>query len=60
VHCGIAVEAPEVPGAIRPDAVPAPDNRRRNRALLFGGIGVFLIGIALLVVAIVVFAGLLH
>jgi hypothetical protein len=55
VHCGIAVERPEVPGAIRPDAPAPADGRRRNRALLLGGIGVFLVGIALLVIAIVMF-----
>ena len=55
VHCGIAVERPEVPGAIRPDAVAVVDSRKRNRGLLLGGIGIFLVGIALLVVAIVIF-----
>jgi len=55
IHCGIAVERPEVPGAIRPDAPVAVDSRKRSRALLLGGIGVFLVGIALLVVAIVIF-----
>jgi hypothetical protein len=55
VHCGIAVERPEIPGAIRPEAPAAADPRRRNRALLLGGIGIFLVGIALLVVAIVIF-----
>jgi hypothetical protein len=60
VHCGISVEAPAIPGAIRPDGAPAPHSRRRNRALLFGGVGIFLVGIALLVVAIVIFAGTLH
>jgi hypothetical protein len=56
VHCGIAIERPEVPAAIRPPAAPPVSHRRRNRALLFGGIGIFLVGIALLVIAIVFFA----
>ena len=60
MHCGIAVELPEIPSAIRPDPVPTVDHRRRNRGLLLGGIGIFLVGIALLVVAIVIFSGTLR
>jgi predicted nucleic acid-binding Zn ribbon protein len=60
VHCGIAIEPDEVPGAIRPDQAIVPDRRRRNRALLLGGIGIFLVGIALLVVAVVFFVGTFH
>ena len=55
MHCGIAVEHPEATGPAGPDAAPNLDHRRRNRALLLGGIGIFLIGIALLVVSVVVF-----
>lgn len=55
VHCGIAVEKPEIPNAIRPDAAPAIERKHRSRALLLGGIGIFVIGIALLIVAIVIF-----
>ena len=55
IHCGIAIEKPEIPNAIRPDAPTAPVHKHRSRALLLGGIGIFLVGIALLVVAIVIF-----
>jgi hypothetical protein len=60
VHCGIAVTEPELPGAVRPDGAATPAHRSRNRALLIGGIGIFIVGIALLVVAIVIFVGTLH
>jgi hypothetical protein len=56
VHCGIAIARPEVPAAIRPDGPAVPDHRKRNRALLFGGLGIFLVGVALLVMAVVFFA----
>jgi hypothetical protein len=56
IHCGLAVEAPEIPGAIRP-ADGAPVKQTSNRVLLIGGIGIFLVGIALLVVSIAYFAG---
>jgi hypothetical protein len=56
VHCGIPVERPDVPAAIRPDAVPARNARTRSRAMLFGAIGIFLVGVALLVIAVVFFA----
>ncbi|HEX4442536.1 MAG TPA: hypothetical protein VHZ81_03100 [Galbitalea sp.] len=49
------MERPDIPGAIRPVASGVVDSRKRNRGLLLGGIGVFLVGIALLVVAIVIF-----
>jgi hypothetical protein len=55
VHCGIAIEHPKVPAAIRPDVEAGPVRKSRSRALLFGGVGIFLVGIALLVIAIVIF-----
>jgi predicted nucleic acid-binding Zn ribbon protein len=60
VHCGLEVERPEVPAAIRLDALTPHDHRRRNRALLFGGIGIFLVGIALMVVAGAFLIGTMH
>ncbi len=65
IHCGLAIETPpvdgrpEIPGAIRPETQAMPDTRRRKRLLLLGGIGIFLIGVALLIVAITMFAGTL-
>jgi hypothetical protein len=56
IHCGIAVDPPEIPNAIRPDSAASPQHKRRNRALLLGGIGIFLVGIALLIVAVVIFS----
>ncbi|HEY1531610.1 MAG TPA: zinc ribbon domain-containing protein [Galbitalea sp.] len=60
IHCGLAVDAPEIPGAIRPEAGAGPAPRARSRALLIGGIGVFVVGVALLVLAIALFAGAFH
>jgi len=60
VRCGLAVPEVQVPGAIRPDAPVYASHRTRNRALLIGGIGIFLIGIALLVVAFVMFTSSSH
>lgn len=60
VHCGLEVERPEVPAAIRPEQVAAHDHHRRNRALLLGGIGIFCVGIALLIVAGAYFIGEMH
>jgi hypothetical protein len=57
IHCGLAVDAPEIPGVIRPvDAAPVRAGSS-NRALVLGGIGIFIVGVALLVVAIAFFAG---
>ena len=56
IHCGLAIEPPEIPGAIRPGDV-APVKPASSRALVLGGAGIFLVGIALLVVAIAFFAG---
>jgi hypothetical protein len=51
------VDRPEIPGAIRPDnAVPAK-RPISTRTLVLGGIGIFVVGVALLVIAIAVFAG---
>ncbi|MEJ1229942.1 MAG: zinc ribbon domain-containing protein [Galbitalea sp.] len=57
VHCGMAVEEPDIPAAIRPDAVASPAAPVQRRALLFGGIGIFLVGIALLVAAAIFVTG---
>jgi hypothetical protein len=57
IHCGLAVDEPEIPGAIRPDAAAPTRPAGPSRALIVGGIGIFLIGIALLIVAIAFFAG---
>jgi hypothetical protein len=57
IHCGLAVEEPEVEGAVGPNdgapARPAPI----PRALIIGGAGIFIVGVALLIVAIAFFAG---
>ena len=63
VHCGIAIELPaqpEVPGAIRPSSAAIANTRLRNRLLIIGGIGIFLVGVALLVFAIAIFSGAMH
>jgi len=57
IHCGLAVEAPEIPGAIRPDATVPVKAAPSSRALLLGGIAIFVVGVGLLVVAIAFFAG---
>jgi hypothetical protein len=57
IHCGLAVEAPEIPGAGRSDDVVPAKPGPSNRTLVLGGIGIFLVGIALLIVAIAFFAG---
>ncbi len=55
IHCGMAIEPREIPAAIRPDASAAPP--RGGRLYVLGGIGLFLVGIALLVVAVAFFDG---
>ena len=63
VHCGIAIEPPaqpEIPGAIRSSSATTTNARLRNRLFILGGIGIFLVGIALLVFAISIFSGALH
>jgi hypothetical protein len=60
IHCGLAVEAPEIPGAIRPDDRASAKTGASSRALVLGGIGIFLVGIALLIVALAFFAGNSH
>jgi hypothetical protein len=60
IHCGLAVEAPDIPGAIHPDNSAPAKTGASNRALVLGGVGIFLVGIALLVVAIAFFAGNSH
>jgi hypothetical protein len=57
IHCGLAVDEPEIPGAIRPDAAAPAKRTGASPALIAGGIGIFLVGVALLVVAIAFFAG---
>ena len=57
IHCGLAVEVPEVPGAIRNDDVAPAKPAVSNRGLVIGGIAIFLVGLGLLVVAIAYFAG---
>jgi hypothetical protein len=58
IHCGLAIDEPTIPGAIRPDAPAAPARSAMStRALVLGGSGIFLVGVALLVVAIAYFAG---
>jgi hypothetical protein len=58
IHCGLAVDEPEIPGAIRPEAAVAPARSGvSTRLLVLGGVGIFLIGVALLVIAIAFFAG---
>jgi hypothetical protein len=57
VHCGVAVESRVIPGAFRPTPASAPNTALRNRLLIIGGVGIFLIGVALLVVAVAIFTG---
>ena len=57
IHCGLAVESPEIPGAIRPAESAPARTTASTRALVLGGIGIFLVGVALLVVSIAYFAG---
>jgi hypothetical protein len=57
IHCGLAIDPPEIPGAIRPADAPPPKAPISSRALIFGGVGIFIVGIALLVIAIAFFAG---
>ena len=58
IHCGLAIEKPEeIPAAIRPDPLAPAVVKRIGRAYIAGGIGIFLFGVALLVVAIAFFAG---
>jgi hypothetical protein len=56
IHCGIAVDArevtPGIPSAIRPVAPPARPGAVRNHALLIGGVGTGVIGVALLGLAV--------
>jgi hypothetical protein len=57
IHCGLAVEAPETSGASSPDDVAPAKRVGSNRGLVIGGVAIFLVGVALLVVAIAYFAG---
>jgi hypothetical protein len=57
IHCGLAVDEPEIPGAIRPDGVAPTKPAASPRALVIGGVGIFIVGVALLVIAIAFFAG---
>jgi hypothetical protein len=51
------VDPPEIPGAIRPgDAVPVKPPPP-SRLLVLGGVGIFIVGVALLIVSIAFFAG---
>jgi hypothetical protein len=54
IHCGLAIDPPAVSGANT--AVPTRP-AISSRVLLIGGIGIFVVGIALLVIAIAFFAG---
>lgn len=61
IHCGIAIEKPEeIPAAIRPDPLTPIVAKRISRGYIIGGIGVFLVGVALLVVSIAFLAGAFH
>jgi len=60
VYCGIAVPKREVPAAIRPDNVADASVRRRNRLLILGGVGIFVVGLALLVFAVLIFTANAH
>jgi hypothetical protein len=57
IHCGLAVDEPEIPGAIRPDGIAPAKPASSPRALIIGGVGIFIVGVALLVIAIAFFAG---
>jgi hypothetical protein len=63
VHCGIAVETPEpvaVAATPRTDAASGHNPGIRTRAFILGGVGIFLVGVALLVMAIAIFSGSMH
>jgi hypothetical protein len=51
------VDRPDIPGAIRPDNTAPAKRSASSRGLVLGGIGIFVVGVALLVVAIAFFAG---
>jgi hypothetical protein len=53
IRCGLAVDAQEIPGAIRPDVAAAANPRLPRRALVLGGVGLFLVGLALIIFAII-------
>jgi hypothetical protein len=60
IHCGLATSAQEIPGAIRPDAAVTAIRPVPRRALVLGGIGLFLVGLALIIVAIIFVAAAIH
>ena len=57
IHCGLAIDPPDIPGAIRPDGSTPVSPPTTSRALILGGVGIFIVGVALLVIAIAFFAG---
>jgi hypothetical protein len=59
IHCGIAVDAEEIPGAIRPEVVVPADPPIPRRVLLLGGSGIFLAGLALVIAAIFIFVAVI-
>jgi hypothetical protein len=56
IHCGLAVDEAETPDGTPPDDV-VPARAPTNRVLVMIGVGIFVVGVALLVVAIAFFAG---
>jgi hypothetical protein len=58
IHCGLAVHRTSVPAAIRFDDSmdDAPAKGAVSRGLVIGGIGIFLLGVALIVIAFAFFS----
>lgn len=63
IHCGIAVDAREIPGAIRPERQPPASGRRvrrRNAIYLAAGVVALLVGLGLLGFSVAYFVGALR
>jgi predicted nucleic acid-binding Zn ribbon protein len=60
IHCGIQIERPRAASAPEAPAQIDKHQKRRIRVLMAGGIGIFVVGVALLVIAGMFFAGIIH
>jgi hypothetical protein len=56
IHCGLATSALEIPAALRPSSGPAMPPKF-SRVLILCGVGIFLVGIGLIVVTAVYLSG---
>jgi hypothetical protein len=60
IHCGAAILGPEIPAAIRPEPATTPATRALNPAMLIGGgVVLFTLGIAVVIVAILAYTNYL-